>query len=273
MSRLFDRHRSERHRSRWHRSRWQGLAAAIALSVLAAACGGGNTSAPATTAAPGPPPTPIDPATAATVTGKISFAGTAPAPQPIKMSSDPNCAQSGAPATAETLIVGGGGELQNVFVYVRDGLGNRTFAVPTTAATLDQRGCQYTPHVIGVQVGQPLEIVNSDSTLHNVHAVPKQNGEFNTGQPLKGMKHAHTFSTKEVMVPFKCDVHGWMSAYVGVLDHPFFAVTGADGSFALKGLPPGTYTIEAWHEKLGTQTQTVTVGEKEAKDVAMTFAL
>ena len=265
--------RSMRHRSRSHRFGSHCLAAAMALSMLVAACGGGNASAPATTAAPGPPPTPVDPATAATVRGKISFAGTAPARQPIRMTSDPNCAQPGAPATAETVIVGGGGELQNVFVYVKDGLGNRTFAVPTTAATLDQRGCQYTPHVIGVQVGQPLEIVNSDATLHNVHAVPKQNGEFNTGQPLKGMKHTHTFSTKEVMVLFKCDVHGWMNAYVGVLDHPFFAATGADGSFALKGLPPGTYTIEAWHEKLGTQTQTVTVGEKETKDVAMTFAL
>ncbi len=265
--------RSKWGRSKSHRSKWQGLGAAIALSVIAAACGGGNTSAPATAAAPGPPPTPVDPATAATVTGKISFAGTAPARQPIRMTSDPNCAQPGAPATSETVIVGGGGELQNVFVYVKDGLGNRTFAVPATAATLDQRGCQYTPHVIGVQVGQPLEIVNSDATLHNVHAVPKQNGEFNTGQPLKGMKHTHTFSTKEVMVPFKCDVHGWMNAYVGVLDHPFFAATSADGSFALKGLPPGTYTIEAWHEKLGTQTQTVTVGEKETKDVAMTFTL
>ena len=253
-----------------HRFKRCCLAAAVALSVLEAACGGGNT--PATTAAPGPP-TPIDPATAGTVTGKITFAGTAPAPQPIKMSSDPNCAQPGTPTTAETLLVGGGGELQNVFVYVKDGLGNRTFAVPAAPVTLDQRGCQYAPHVLGVQVGQPLEIVNNDSTLHNVHAVPKQNGEFNTGQPLKGMKHAHTFSTKEVMVLFKCDVHGWMNAYVGVLDHPFFTVTGTDGSFSLKGLPPGTYTIEAWHEKLGTQTQMVTVGEKETKDVAMTFKI
>ena len=268
MSRRFQGHGCRRHRFERH-----CLAAAIALSVLAAACGGGNTSAPATTAAPGPPPTPIDPATAGTITGTITFAGAAPAPQPIKMSSDPNCAQPGVPATAETLLVGGGGELQNVFVYVKDGLGNRTFAVPAAAVTLDQRGCHYAPHVLGVQVGQPLEIVNSDSTLHNVHAVPKQNGEFNTGQPLKGMKHRHTFSTKEVMVLFKCDVHGWMNAFVGVLDHPFFAVTGADGSFALKGLPPGTYTIEAWHEKLGTQTQMVTVGEKETKDVALTFKL
>jgi plastocyanin len=240
-----------------------------------AACGGGqpNAPAPATTAAPGPAPAPFDPATTGSVTGKITFAGTAPAPQPIRMTADPNCAQAGTPATTETLLVDSGGGLQNVFVYVKDGLGNRTFAVPAAPVTLEQKGCHYLPHVFGIQVGQPLEIVNDDPTLHNVHATPKQNGEFNTGQPLKGMKSVHTFSTKEVMVPFKCDVHGWMNAYVGVLDHPFFAVTGADGSFALKGLPPGTYTIEAWHEKLGTQTQMVTVAEKETKDVAMTFKL
>ena len=122
-----------------------------------------------------------------------------------------------------------------------------------------------------MRVGQPLEIVNSDPTLHNIHAMPKANAEFNNGQPIQGMKTTHTFTAKEVMVPFKCDVHGWMNAYVGVLDHPYFAVTDKDGKFELKGLPPGTYTIEAWHEKLGTQTQSVTIGAKETKDVTFTF--
>ena len=120
-----------------------------------------------------------------------------------------------------------------------------------------------------MRVGQPLEIVNSDPTLHNIHALPKGNTEFNNGQPIQGMKMTHTFTAKEVMVPFKCDVHGWMNAYVGVLDHPYFAVTGKDGKFELKTLPPGTYTIEAWHEKLGTQTQSVTLGAKETKDVEL----
>ncbi len=252
------------------------LSAAMTVALLTAACGGGqpDSSTPAATGAPATPPTTIESATAATVTGKISFAGTAPAAAPIKMTSDPNCAQPGAPpATTEAFLVGSGGELQNVFVYVKDGLGNRTFAAPSTPVVLNQQGCHYLPHVLGIQVGQPLEIRNDDATLHNVHALATQNAEFNQGQPLKGMKNIHTFTTKEVMVPFKCDVHGWMNSFVGVLDHPFFAVTGADGSFALKGLPPGTYTIEAWHEKLGTQTQMVTVGEKETKDVAMTFKL
>ena len=116
-----------------------------------------------------------------------------------------------------------------------------------------------------------MEIVNSDPTLHNIHALPKDNAEFNNGQPIQGMKMAHTFTAKEVMVPFKCDVHGWMNAYVGVVDHPFFAVTDKDGKFSFKGLPPGTYTIEAWHEKLGTQTATVTIAAKETKDANFSF--
>ena len=125
--------------------------------------------------------------------------------------------------------------------------------------------------MFGIQVGQPLEIINSDPTLHNIHATGKANAEFNNGQPIQGMKMSHTFTAKEVVVPFKCDVHGWMNAYVGVLDHPFYAVTSADGSFSLKGLPPGTYTIEAWHEKLGAQTQSVTVAAKDSASIAFTF--
>jgi hypothetical protein len=136
---------------------------------------------------------------------------------------------------------------------------------------IDQMSCRYHPHVFGIRVGQPLEIVNSDPTLHNIHALPKGNQEFNTGQPIQGMVTKHTFTAKEVMVPFKCDVHGWMNAYVGVLDHPYFATTDKDGKFELKSLPPGTYTIEAWHEKLGTATQSVTLGPKDSKEVNFTF--
>jgi hypothetical protein len=127
--------------------------------------------------------------------------------------------------------------------------------------------------VLGIQVGQTLDIVSSDPTLHNVHAIPEANQEFNFGQPIAGVKNQHIFSTKEVMVPFKCDVHNWMNAWVGVVDNPFYAVSGADGAFSLTGLPPGTYTIEAVHEKLGRQTQTVTIGEKETKDIAFTFKI
>jgi len=252
--------------------------AACAAAALLVACGGGNqnqqNSVPASSgaAAPAAPAAPaVDPAIAATVTGKVKFEGTAPAPQPIKLSSDPYCQKANPGLTTETEIVGKDGSVENVFVYVKDGLGNRTFPTPSQPVVLDQKGCHYTPHVFGIQVGQPLQIVNSDDTLHNIHGLPKANKEFNQGQPIQGMKMTHTFSTKEVMVPFKCDVHGWMNAWVGVLDHPYYAVTSADGSFSLRGLPPGTYTIEAWHEKLGTQTQTVTVAEKESKDVQFTF--
>jgi plastocyanin len=251
--------------------------AACAAAALVLACGDGNqnqqNSVPASSgaAAPVPATAPADQASAATVTGKVKFEGTAPAPQPIKLSSDPYCQKANPGLATENEVVGKDGALGNVFVYVKDGLGNRTFAAPSNPVVLDQKGCHYAPHVLGIQVGQPLQIVNSDDTLHNVHGLPKANKEFNQGQPIQGMKMTHTFSTKEVMVPFKCDVHGWMNAWIGVLDHPYYAVTSADGSFSLKGLPPGTYTIEAWHEKLGTQTQTVTVGEKETKDVAFTF--
>ncbi|OFW01089.1 MAG: hypothetical protein A3I61_13945 [Acidobacteria bacterium RIFCSPLOWO2_02_FULL_68_18] len=238
------------------------------LGSLAAACGGGSQEAQAP-----PPPTenPVDPATAGSVAGRVTFEGTPRTLPPMKMDSDPNCAAQAPTAPDESVVVGGGGALQNVFVYVKDGLGTLRFPVPAAAVVLDQKGCRYVPHVLGVQVGQGVEVLNSDPTLHNVHAAPASNSEFNTGQPIQGMKHTHRFSTREVMVPFKCDVHPWMHAWVGVLDHPFFAVSGADGSFQLTGLPPGTYTIEAWHETLGTQTQTVTIGAKETGNVAFSF--
>jgi len=254
-------------RSRLHRLFTGGTLALTAAAALTVAACGRSDEAP-------PPPAavsnPVDPATAGAITGLVTFEGTPPASEPISMDSDPYCEKQPQNRT-ETVVVGEGSGLQNVFVYVKDGLGDRVFPVPSTAVVLDQKGCRYVPHVLGIQVGQPLELRSSDNTLHNIHAVPQQNREFNRALQLTGMKHTHTFSTKEVMVPFKCDVHKWMSAYVGVLDHPFHAVTTGNGRFELKGLPPGTYTIEAWHEKLGTQTQMVTIGEKQTSDVAFTF--
>ena len=242
--------------------------AALCVAALVAACGGG--SQPASSSDPAPVSNPVDPATAGSVSGTVALMGTAPPGQPINMSSDPYCVEQGGGST-QTVMVGANNALQNVFVYVKDGLGNLKFPVPQAAVVLDQQKCTYLPRVFGIQAGQTLEIVNSDNTLHNIHAMPQANREFNRGQALQGMKHTHVFSVGEVMVPFKCDVHKWMNAWVGVLDHPFYGVTGASGTFDLKGLPPGTYTIEAWHEKLGTQTQTVTIGPKETKTVAFTF--
>jgi plastocyanin len=254
-------------RSRLHRLFTGGALAFTAAAALTAAACGRSEEAP-------PPPAavsnPVDPATAGAITGLVKFEGTPAPAEPISMDSDPYCEKQPQNKT-ETVVVGEGSGLQNVFVYVKDGLGDRVFPVPTAAVVLDQKGCRYVPHVLGIQVGQPMELASSDNTLHNIHAVPEQNREFNRALQLSGMKHTHTFSTKEVMVPFKCDVHKWMNAYVGVLDHPFYAVTTGNGRFELKGLPPGTYTIEAWHEKLGTQTQMVTIGEKQTSDVAFTF--
>jgi plastocyanin len=246
-------------------------AAVLGAALLASACGGAQQQE-APPPAPVPVADPIDPATAGGIRGTVRFEGTVPPAQPINTESDPYCQEQGT-LTTETVAVGSGSGLQNVFVYVKDGLGNRVFTAPATPVVLDQKGCRYTPHVFGIQVGQPLEILSSDDTLHNVHAMPSNNREFNKAHQAAGVRHTHTFSAREVMVPFKCDVHKWMNAYLGVLDHPFYAVTGEDGAFELKGLPPGTYIVEAWHETLGTQTQTVTVGAKQTSDTAFTFKL
>ena len=237
------------------------------VSATAAACGGTQTPA----APPAPVENPVDPATAGAISGRIAFEGTPPPRAALRMNSDPNCLSAGGAGKTDESVVVENGALQNVFVYVKDGLGDLAFPIPSTPVVLDQVGCVYVPHVVGIQVGQPLEIRTSDATLHNVHAQGDSNQEFNMGMPIKGMTHTHTFSTQEVMVPFKCDVHGWMRAWVGAVNHPFHAVSAGNGSFSLKGLPPGTYTVEAWHETLGTQTQSVTIGASESKDITFTF--
>jgi plastocyanin len=249
----------------------------MALAASVAACGGSqetsNTSAAPSSPAAAQSGQKVDTANAGSVKGTVSLDGTAPKNEAIKMNADPVCMREAkGTQLQETYIVGSDGKtLGNVFVYVKDGLGNYVFDTPTESATIDQKECRYHPHVFGMRVGQPLEIVNSDPTLHNIHAMPKANQEFNNGQPIQGMKMSHTFTAPEVMVPFKCDVHGWMNAYVGVLPHPYFATTKEDGKFELKDLPAGTYTIEAWHEKLGPMTQSVTIAAKETKDVNFTF--
>lgn len=254
-------------------------AVGLMMAVGAVACGGGGSSesaggAPAAPVASGTGPR-VDAATAGEVKGTVTVDGPVPANAIIKMGADPVCArENSGEQHQETYTVGSDGKsLANVFVYVKDGLGNHTYDVPADPVVLEQKGCRYTPHVFGLQIGQKLQVVNADPTLHNIHASPAQNAEFNFGQSLQGQKNftPRPFTTKEVMVPFKCDVHGWMNAYVGVLDHPYFAVTKTDGAFDLKTLPPGTYTLEAWHEKLGTATQQVTVGEKETKTVDFVF--
>ncbi len=254
---------------------WIGVIG-ITLAASLAACGGGGggSNAPESSmpaAAPGA--TKIDASTAGSVKGAIVVEGATPKNEGIKMNADPVCLKlNTTPQFQETYEVGADGKaLANVFIYVKDGLGNYEYDPPTDHPQIDQKSCRYHPHVQGMRVGQPLEILNSDPTLHNIHALPKANAEFNNGQPIQGMKMTHTFTAKEVMVPFKCDVHGWMNAYVAVLDHPYFAVSDKDGKFSIANLPPGDYTIEAWHERLGTMEQKVTIGPKEAKDISFTF--
>ena len=213
----------------------------------------------------------VDPATTGDVAGRVVFEGAAPQPAVLRTSADRACAQ-GEDIYDESLLVGADGGLQNAFVYIKTGLDDYIFDVPTEPVVLDQKACRYEPHVFGVRVGQRVEILNSDPTLHNVHAMPQANTEFNQGMPLQGMKLNQTFTAPEVGVPFKCDVHGWMASYGGIVEHPYFAVTDATGAFALPRVPPGTYTVEVWHETLGTRTQTITVEPNGSVDLAVTFA-
>lgn len=209
-----------------------------------------------------------------TITGKVKFTGTAPRNPAIDMSEEAACkAKYSTTPTEEVVVAGPANALANVFVYVSAGVpASAKYPASSTPVVLDQAGCRYHPHVLGVMVGQPLEIKNSDPLLHNIKAVAKKNRPFNVSQPNAGMTRNVTFTAPEVMVHLECNVHGWMHAYAGVRPDPFYAVSGPDGSFTIKGLPPGTYTIEAWHEKFGTQTATVTVAGTESKTANFTFA-
>ncbi len=208
----------------------------------------------------------------AVITGKVILKGKAPKTDKIVMTKDPNCVKfHSQPVYKEEVVVNPNGTLQNVFVYVKSGLGNRSFPAPKEEIVFDQKGCQYYPHIFGMQAKQPLKIMNSDPTLHNIHALPKNSKQFNNAQPKQGMTMIKTFDNPEVMVKIKCEVHNWMSAYVGVLNHPFYSVTSKEGTFTLKGLPAGEYVVEAWHEKYGSASQTVKVGEKETKQIEFTF--
>lgn len=214
----------------------------------------------------------IDASTAGILKGTVFFEGVAPEPKQMSVKGNPECAalHVGGTIASEELVTKDG-LLQNVFVYVKQGLESYSFAVPSAPVTVENKACRYVPHVTGVRVGQSVVFLNQDATLHNIHAYPKAGKAFNLGLPLVGMKQTKKFDAPEVMVPLKCDVHPWMLGYVGALPHPYFQVTGAEGVFELKDLPPGEYVLEAWHEKLGTQTQAITLGSQETKEISFTF--
>jgi plastocyanin len=218
-------------------------------------------------AAAQPAATPIDPATVATVNGTVKLDGTAPKMSKIDMSQDAACKGTN---TAET-IVDNSGDLENVFVYVKDGLGARTFDVPKDSVTIDQQGCKYHPHVLGVMAGQNIEIKNDDPTTHNIHPTPADNREWNESQPPQAAPIEKNFAREEIMLPVKCNQHPWMRMYINVVKTPFYAVTDSTGKYEIKGLPPGDYTIAFVQEKLGEQDQKVTLAAKDSKTVDMTF--
>ena len=238
----------------------------VSLSIFvitAASCGRGQAASRSTTAtakADGP----------GVITGIAKFDGEPPGRAVVRMGGDPQCmpkhpftlpGRNVVATLSEAVIVNDQGGIANVFVHVSDGLGNRVYAPPTTPVVLDQSGCQYEPHVFGVFTGQPIEIKNSDPTPHNVDARPHSNTAFNFSQQPSTRPITKTFDKPEIGVPLKCDLHGWMNAYANVVSNPFFAVTKEDGTFELRGLPAGTYTIEAWHEEFGNQTEQVTIAD------------
>jgi hypothetical protein len=237
-----------------------------AVSLMVPACGDTPIEIPDRT------PTPIDSATVGTIRGAVRFDGEIPESGGLALGGFPGCMiQHDEPLSDDSVLVREG-RLANVFIHIRAGLEGKTFAVPSEPAVFDQRGCLYVPHVLGVQRYQPVQVLNSDTLLHNVHATAEKQDGFNFGQPVAGMVSVVQFQEEEVMVSVKCDVHGWMKAYIGVVDHPYFAVSTADGEFQLPNVPPGTYTLEAWHEVFGTRTAEITVGDSEHVVVDFSFS-
>jgi plastocyanin len=254
--------------------KWIALSALLSLLFLAALIGCGKkeeTAEQSPSPSAAKPAAPIDKSTVASVSGTVKLDGTAPKPTKIDMSQDPACKKGGDNMT-ETVVAGDKGELANVFVYVKEGLGDRTFDVPKDAVVLDQSGCRYHPHVLGVMAGQTVTIKNSDQTTHNIHPSPKDNKEWNESQPPSAAPLDKNFARQEVLIPVKCNQHPWMKMYIGVVKHPYFAVTDKDGKFEIKDLPPGDYTLAAVQEKYGEQTMKLHVeAKKDMKDQTFTF--
>ncbi len=246
---------------------------AAAIVLAAAGCGGSQPPAEKAAEAPKSAPAAVDPATVATINGTVKLDGTAPRARRINMAAEPSCAakHSGSPAMTQEVVTGSGGTLANVVVYVKEGV-QGTPPAATNTVVMDQAGCIYTPHVIAVQTNQPIEVRNSDPTTHNIHPTPANNREWNESQPQGAAPLNKSFAREEIAIPVKCNVHPWMKSYIAVFAHPYFNVTGETGSFEIKNLPPGDYTLVAWHEKFGeSEPQKITVGAKETKSVDFTF--
>ena len=251
-----------------------GYAAALASAIALAGCSEGRQPQPQKSekAAPRAVYFKVDPATAGTVTGKILFAGKKPPRKIVDMDEDPQCRKLHKTAVVnDAIAVNRNGTLANVFVYVKQGLDGKQFEPPAVPVTLNQKGCWFEPSIVGMQAGQALTVTNSDPVTHNVHPRPHDNREWNQSQAPGEPPINRRFMHPEVMIRVKCNIHSWMHAWIGVVDHPYFAVTGADGSFELPNLPPGAYTIEAWQEQLGNQEQQVTVSPSGKSIIDFTF--
>jgi plastocyanin len=243
----------------------RALASLTLATILTVACGGG---APP----PLPPrqPTPLDLATTGSIHGEIRFQGTPPPMKEIRFGSFAECtAHHQGPVAAGDMLVKDG-LVENAFVYIQHGLGERVFAIPSTPVVIDQKGCLYRPRVAGTQVGQLITYLNSDTALHNVHGTPKASPSWNFALARAGLTRQIRLDKPEIMVSVRCDLHPWMQGWIGVVDHPYFAVSSADGTFRLAQVPPGTYTLAVWHERFGTQTQQVTLTDRA--DVEASFA-
>jgi plastocyanin len=237
-------------------------------------CSDNGTKAPQTAkpAAAAPAYFKVDPSTAGILKGTIRFQGRKPARKAIDMSGDPACVEAHhTKAYDESLVVNSNGTLANVFIYIKRGLEAKKFEVPAAPVIIDQRGCWFRPRIIGIQTGQTLQVTNSDPVTHNIHPLAQINREWNHSQGQGDAPLARKFIKPELMIRVKCNIHSWMRAYIGVLDHPYFAVTGADGAYEIKNLPPGDYVLEAWQETFGTQEQNITVAPSGKVETDFTF--
>jgi plastocyanin len=244
------------------------IGGALGALLLAGLCGCGTPEAKRSEVLP---QAHRDQVNGATISGKVLFSGAAPVNPIIDMSSNPTCERQHGPRAAEIAVVNPNHTLKNTFVWIAAGLPAARWDALTVPARLDQNGCMYEPHVQGVMTGQPIEIYNSDPVNHNVHAESKVNAAWNESQPPRAEIKRKSFAEQEVLIPVSCSVHPWMRSYIGVVAHPFFAVTGADGTFSLTGVPPGTYTIEAVHEKFGRQRQQIIVAPKQSAILDFTY--
>ena len=243
------------------------------LLMCAVGCGGGGAPEPEVPSVPEVERVAVDAATTGIIRGVIRVNGDFPPPKKVSFGTATACSSThDGPVYFDTALASAG-KLQNAFVWVKQGLEGYAFPTPTEERVVDQRGCIYRPHVVGVQVGQPLTFVNSDATTHNVHTMPKKGRGANFSMPRKGMRSTRTFKRPQVMMKTKCDIHPWMSAWIGVIPHPAFAISGADGSYEIKGVPPGDLVLEVWHEKLGTQTQSFTLTTKGEASIDFSFEM